>query len=102
MLPDLIAIAQEPQFPARHPASICNPFASAKSSSDPDPSHLTTLLERLKVTCSAAALAATGASAAAFFTVAGPKASKRILFSGTPHAFKSSVMLFIIAPGPQI
>src|SRR5580658_5710296 len=49
--PDLIATRQEPQFPARHPASILMRASSASSSSErPLPSQTTVLPERAKLT----------------------------------------------------
>src|ERR1041385_4516050 len=103
--PDLTATRHVPQLPARQPASIFTPFSSAKSSSDAhDGFQWCVLFDLPKVTVIfdsiIVSLAAT--AGAAFFTVAGPNASKCTFASGTPHAARPSVMLFMNAPGPQM
>src|ERR1044071_4334139 len=77
--PDFTATRHVPQPPARQPASIRIPFASAKSSSDVDSGfHWTVLFDFPKVTRSRFnMLVSLAVGIAVFsFTVAGPKASK--------------------------
>src|SRR5205814_5676911 len=102
--PDFTATRHVPHPPARQPASIRMPLASAKSNSDAASGfHCSVLLDLPKVTRSLFSMLVSLAVGAGVFslTVAGPKASKWTLFFGTPHAARPSVTPVIIGPGPQ-
>src|SRR2546427_9584216 len=89
-LPDLMATTHVPQLPARQPASMRMPAASANSRTESPGCQSQVLPDLPKVTLTAGpAVTATGT--AAFLTVAGPNASKNTALSGTPHALRSSV-----------
>src|SRR6266404_1118074 len=99
-----MATRHEPQLPAQQPESIRTPCDRAKSSKFPAyGSQGTVFPERLNVTFNLErkTVSAGVGWAAFFFTVAGPKASKYTSFSGTPHASRPSVMLFMNVPLPQ-
>src|SRR5882672_1054269 len=99
-----MATTHEPQLPAQQPESIFTPCVLANSKMfSKDGSQRTVLFERANVTmtfCRCVVSAGVGA-AAFFFTVAGPNASKKTSLSGTPHASRPSVKLFMNAPLPQ-
>src|SRR6266545_6355637 len=89
--PDLIATRHVPQLPARQPASILMPCSSAKSSREAVAGFQWQVLpERLNVTRNLESMAVSlcVGGAVAFFTVAGPNASKWTFLSGTPQAAK--------------
>src|SRR5476651_1726127 len=99
-----MATTHEPQLPAQQPESIFTPCAAANSRRLPaDASHRTVLFERANVTLIFARwLVSPAVGATVFFlTLAGPNASKWTTLSGTPHASRPSVRLFMNAPLPQ-
>lgn len=102
--PDLMATRQEPQPPARQPASIFTPFSSASARTEScAPVHVASFplfanLISMVATGPAAASTFTGAF---FFTDAGPNASKCTHASGTPQASRSAVIDSMNGPGPQ-
>src|SRR5438128_2270564 len=87
--PDLIATRHVPQLPARQPASILMPCSSANSSREAVAGFQWQVLpERLNVTSNLESIAVwlSVGDAVAFFTVAGPNASKWTFWAGTPQA----------------
>ena len=97
------------QLPARQPKSMATSFSSAKSRIESDSaSHLQVLPDLAKTTSMLSAAAAAAAfssgalAGAAFLTVAGPKASKWMSFSGTPHSMRAGTIVFIIGGGPHM
>src|SRR5580704_6421024 len=99
-----MATTHEPQLPAQQPESIFTPWALANSRRfSAAGSQRTVLFERANMMfILARCVVSEGVGAAVFFfTVAGPNASKKTSLSGTPHASRPSVMLFMNAPLPQ-
>src|SRR5262249_16018764 len=94
--PDFIATRHVPQLPARQPDSILCPFASSSSSTVPQSGlHLSDFPDRPNVTSMATLGEALGAAAVTgvfCLTVAGPNASKKTLFFGTPQPSRSEAM----------
>src|SRR6187549_1831108 len=99
-----MATRHDPQLPAQQPDSMRTPSPRANSSRFPaEGSHRTTFPDRPNVTFTFErnSVSFLVGSAAFFFTVAGPNASKWTSFSGTPQASSPSVISFMNAPFPQ-
>ena len=76
ILPDLIAVRQVPQFPARQPESIITPFDSAKSNKEDElPSHTAVVPDRVNVTFMLLPAVWCALGLLTLLTVAGPNAS---------------------------